>query len=703
MFQRTMKLGEHELTIESGRMAKQANGSAIVRYKDSMILVTACGNKEPLEGMDFFPLQVEYREKMYASGKIPGGFIKRENRPSDDEILSARVIDRPIRPLFPEGFKNEVQVICNVLSSDGELLMDTFGIIAASMALNLSDIPFLEPVAGVRVGRLNGEFLLNPTKKEMKDCDIELVISGGKGFISMVEGESKEVSEEEMLAAIEFGQKYIDEICNFQQEIVKEFGKEKFEFTIPEIDEELKTKVLELGEATLEEISQTKIKKERNDKRKALYDEIWEKLEEEHPEEQKDIFTVLHDREKDIMRSRIVKEKIRIDGRKPDEIRQITCELDILPRAHGSALFTRGETQSLGVCTLGSEMDTQLVENIYGTHDKHFYLHYNFPPYSVGEIKKIFGVSRREVGHGHLAERSFYAVLPSAEAFPYTIRVVSEILESNGSSSMASVCSNSLSLMAAGVPLKKPVSGIAMGLVKEGDDTVILSDILGDEDHLGDMDFKVTGTADGICAYQMDIKIHGITMDIMRAALEQAKQGRLHILGKMNEAIPEPRQELSEHAPRIISMKIQEDEIKTLIGSGGKTIQEITKRYDVKIDISDEGLVKIMSTGPNGDECKAYIEKMFEKPEINKVYDATVKSIQPYGAFVEFLPKCEGLLHISEIALERIEKVEDYLKLGDVVKVQFAGKDDRGKFKLKRKNLLREEQKKAEDKEEPKE
>ncbi|MCK4979021.1 MAG: polyribonucleotide nucleotidyltransferase, partial [Candidatus Delongbacteria bacterium] len=487
-FSKKMKLGDKELILESGKMARQANGSAMVKYGDNILLVTVCGKKEPAVGYDFFPLTVEYREKMYASGKIPGGFIKREARPSTNEILSARIIDRPIRPLFPEGFKNEVQVICNILSSEGDMMMDTFGIIGTSLAVNLSDIPFSQPIAGVRVGRLDGKLIANPTTDQMKECDIELVLSGGKGFISMVEGESHEVSETELLKAVEFGQKIINKICDFQAKIIKEFGKKKFKFEIPEIPEDIKKKVTKLSSAKIKKFVKLKDKEVRNETRRELYIEVDEALAEEFPDSKKIFHEIMHDLEKDIVRGSIIKNKKRIDGRKPDEIRQITCELDVLPRVHGSALFTRGETQSLGVCTLGGDMDSQMVENIYDKYDQKFYLHYNFPPFSVGEVKRIMGVSRREIGHGHLAERSFYPVMPTETDFPYTIRLVSEILESNGSSSMASVCSNSLAMMAAGVPIKKQVSGIAMGLIKEGKDVVILSDILGEEDHLGDMD-----------------------------------------------------------------------------------------------------------------------------------------------------------------------------------------------------------------------
>ncbi|MBN2788711.1 MAG: polyribonucleotide nucleotidyltransferase [Candidatus Delongbacteria bacterium] len=695
-FSKKMKLGDKELVLESGKMARQANGAAVVKYGDNMLLVTVCGNKEPAVGYDFFPLTVEYREKMYASGKIPGGFIKREARPSNNEILSARIIDRPIRPLFPEGFKNEVQVICNVLSSEGNMMMDTFGIIGTSLAVNLSDIPFSEPVAGIRIGRLDGELIANPTTDQMKKCDIELVLSGGKGFISMVEGESKEISETELLEAVEFGQKIIDDICDFQAKIIKEFGKKKFEFDIPEIPDDIKKKVVKLSKKQIEKFTKIKIKEERNEARRILYAEVDEALAEEFPDQKKIFHEIMHDLEKDIVRASIIKSKKRIDGRKPDEIRQITCELDVLPRVHGSALFTRGETQSLGVCTLGGDSDSQMVENIYQKEDEKFYLHYNFPPFSVGEVKRIMGVSRREIGHGHLAERSFYPVIPNEEEFPYTIRLVSEILESNGSSSMASVCSNSLAMMAAGVPIKKQVSGIAMGLIKEGDDVVILSDILGDEDHLGDMDFKVTGTMDGICAYQMDIKIQGISIEIMKSALIQAKAGREHILGIMNDTIKDSRENLSEHAPRILNYNVPKDEVALLIGPGGKTIKGIIAEFDVKVDINDDGLVKILSDGENGERALEYIKKMFAKPEKDMIYDAVVKSVKPFGAFVEILPRQEGLVHVSEIAIERVNNIDDYIKVGDVIRVKYLGKDKEGRIKLARKELLLEEKKKNE-------
>ncbi len=688
-FSKKMMLGGKELILESGKMARQANGSAVVKYGDNMLLVTICAMKTAAVGFDFFPMTVEYKEKMYAAGKFPGGFIKRESRPSNNEILSARIIDRPIRPLFPEGFNNEVQIMCSVLSSDGETVMDVFGIIGTSLAVNLSDIPFSEPVSAVRVGRLNGELIANPTVKQMKECDIELVISGGKGFISMVEGESKEVSEDELLQAVQFGQKIIDDICDFQAEIVKEFGKTKFEYTVPEISKELIEKVTSLSESKTHEFTKIKIKEDRNEARRLLYADVAEALEDEFPEDEKDFVTVMHDLEKDIVRKNIIKNQVRIDGRKPDQIRQITCELDILPRVHGSALFTRGETQSLGVCTLGGDSDTQTIENIYENEEQKFYLHYNFPPFSVGEVKRITGVSRREIGHGNLAERSFKPILPAEEDFPYTIRLVSEILESNGSSSMASVCSNSLAMMAAGVPVKKQVAGIAMGLIKEGDDVVILSDILGDEDHLGDMDFKVTGTEDGICAYQMDIKIQGISIDIMKKALEQAKQGRKHILGIMNATISKPREALSEHAPRILNFKISPDEIGMFVGPGGKNIKGIIAEFDVKIDVDDNGFIKILSDGENGEAALRHIKTMFAKPEVGEIYEGIVRGVKPFGVFVEIMPRTEGLVHVSELSLERIANVEEHFKIGDKLKVKFVGTDKEGRIKLVRKELLK--------------
>lgn len=692
-FSKKMMLGGKELVLESGKMARQANGAAVVKYGDNMLLATICAQKFAAVGFDFFPMTVEYKEKMYAAGKFPGGFIKRESRPSNNEILSARIIDRPIRPLFPEGFNNEVQIMCSVLSSDAETVMDVFGIIGTSLAVNLSDIPFSQPVAAVRIGRLNGEFIANPTIKQMKECDIELVISGGKGFISMVEGESKEVSEDELLQAVQFGQVIIDEICEFQAEIIKEFGKPKFEYTVPEISKELIAKVTSLSEDKTHEFTKIKIKEDRNEARRVLYADVVVQLEEEYPEDEKHFVTVMHDLEKDIVRKNIIKNNIRIDGRKPDQIRQITCELDILPRVHGSALFTRGETQSLGVCTLGGESDTQTVENIYQNEEEKFYLHYNFPPFSVGEVKRITGVSRREIGHGNLAERSFKPVIPAEGDFPYTIRLVSEILESNGSSSMASVCSNSLAMMAAGVPVKKQVAGIAMGLIKEGDDVVILSDILGDEDHLGDMDFKVTGTEDGICAYQMDIKIQGISIEIMKKALDQAKQGRNHILGIMNATISKPRTELSEHAPRILNYKIAADEIGLFVGPGGKNIKGIIAQFGVKIDVDDNGYIKILSDGENGEAALKHIQSMFAKPEIGAIYDGVVRGVKPFGVFVEIMPRIEGLVHVSELSLERIANVEEHFKMGDKLKVKYIGTDKEGRIKLVRKELLKPEEK----------
>ncbi len=674
--------------IEHGRVAKQANGAVMVRFGDTVILATAVGSEEPTT-QDFFPLSVDYREKAYAAGKIPGGFFKREGRPSENEILSSRLIDRSLRPLFPEGYKNEVQVMVTVLSADKENDPDVLGITGASAALAISDIPWDGPVAGVRVGRVNGQFIANPTYAQLENSDLDLVIAANEDSIVMVEGESWEVSEADMIAALEFGHQAARELIRLQKELVEEVGKEKQEVVTPEIPEGLEAKVKELAQGRIQEILNITEKKERRNQLKEFYNEIIESLQEEYPESEAFIKEILYKIEKDLTRRMILEESRRLDGRGLDDIREITCEVGLLPRTHGSCLFTRGQTQALAVITLGTKIDEQKMDELEGEFFKSDMLHYNFPPFSVGEVRPLRGPGRREIGHGFLAERALKPVIPSEEVFPYTIRIVSDILESNGSSSMATVCAGSLALMDAGVPTKDQVAGIAMGLVKEHDNYKILTDILGDEDHLGDMDFKVAGTKNGITAFQMDIKIKGLSMDIMSEALEKARQARLKILDIMNAALDKPRPELSKYAPRIISFKVDTDSIGAIIGPGGKVIRDIIDKTGATIDIDDDGTVKIASVDPrSGLKAKSIIEGLVETPEIGKIYRGKVKKITSFGAFVEILPGKEGLLHISEIEPFRINKVEDVLKVGDEVLVKLIRIDDSGKLNLSRKAAM---------------
>lgn len=692
-----VEIGGKVLSIETGRFAKQANGSIMVKYGDTMVLVTAVAADEPKEGMDYFPLQVEYREKASAAGKFPGGYIKREGRPSEKEILSARLIDRPIRPMFPSEFVNETQIVASVLSHDGENDADVLGAVGASAALTISNIPFDGPIGEIRIGRINGQFVVNPTFSQLKESDLELVVAGTADSIMMVEGEANEVNEDELLAALKFAQGEIGKIVKIQLELKEACGPQRREVPEKEINEELKKSVYELAEAKFKEIVHSVLaKEERSSKNKELATSVKESLAEKFPDEEfptrdKEIGEILHDMEKDLMRARILDEGIRLDGRNTEQVRPITIELGVLARVHGSALFTRGETQSLTSLTLGSKNDEQTVDGLGEEYTKRFMLHYNFPPFSVGEVGRMTGVGRREIGHGNLAERSLKSMLPSEETFPYTVRIISDILESNGSSSMASVCAGSLALMDGGVPVKKAVAGIAMGLVKEGDKYAILTDILGNEDHLGDMDFKVAGTSDGITGFQMDIKIQGISFEIMEKALAQAKAGRMHILGIMNEAISQPREQLSSYAPRLITMKIDTDQIGLIIGPGGKTIQGMQRLFGVDINIADDGTITIASPNKEGAaKCKAHIKAMTATPEVGEIYDGVVTKIMDFGAFVEIIPGKEGLLHISQIDNKRVEKVSDYLKQGDKVRVKLI-KMENGKFSLSRKEILKEE------------
>ena len=687
-----VEIGGKIFSIETGRYARQANGAVMVRYGDTMVLVSAVASPEAKEDQDFFPLQVEYRERTSAAGKIPGGFIKREGRPTEKEILSSRLIDRPIRPLFPESFMNETQVVAFVVSYDGQNDADVLAAVGASAALTISDVPFDGPIAEVRIGRLNGQLILNPTHSEIEQSDLELVVAGTGDSIIMVEGESKEVNEEDLLNALRFAQGEIKKLVDLQLELKKEAGKQKWEVVEKEIDPELKKEVLELaGEKFRDIVHSVLTKEERSGKNKQLQEEVISALAEKFPDQEKVIGSILHDLEKELMRERILSESVRLDGRNTTQVRPITIELGVLPRTHGSALFTRGETQSLTTITLGTKNDEQIIDGLREEYTKRFMLHYNFPPFSVGEVGRMTGVGRREIGHGNLAERALKMVFPGEEIFPYTVRVISDILESNGSSSMATVCAGSLAMMDAGIGISKNVAGIAMGLVKEGERFAILSDILGNEDHLGDMDFKVAGTTEGITAFQMDIKIQGISFEIMEKALRQAREGRLHILGIMNQAIDGPRQQLSEFAPRLISMKVEQDQIGLIIGPGGKTIQGMQRLFGVEINIEEDGTVNIASPNKeNAVKCKEYIKKMTATPEVGETYEGVVTKLMDFGAFVEILPGKEGLLHISQIDNKRVEKVSDYFKVGDKVAVKLL-KIENGKFSLSRKELLKNE------------
>jgi polyribonucleotide nucleotidyltransferase len=692
IIKKEVEIGGKNFSIETGRYAKQANGAVMIRYGDTMILVTAVASDQVPEDQDFFPLQVEYREKTSAAGKFPGGYIKREGRPTEKEILSARLIDRPIRPLFPKEFKNETQIIALVLSHDGENDADVLGAVGASAALTISDIPFEGPMAEVRVSRVNGEFIANPTFAQIEQGDLELVVGGTEDSLMMVEGEANEVSEEILLDALKFAHLEIKKLVQLQNELKESAGKPKKEIPPREIDQEFKNNVLALSSEKMKEIVYSILKKEeRNEKNKQLRELITESLNEKYPEKEKEISEILEDTEKELMRNRILTEGIRLDGRNTKQIRQISIELGVLPRTHGSSLFTRGETQSLATLTLGTKNDQQMIEGLASEYSKKFMLHYNFPPFSVGETGRLTGVGRREIGHGNLAERALKNVFPPEDQFPYTVRVISDILESNGSSSMASVCSGSLALMDGGVPVRKPVAGIAMGLVKENDKYAVLSDILGNEDHLGDMDFKVAGTEDGITAFQMDIKIRGISFEIMEIALNQAKEGRMHILNIMNESINTPREQLSEYAPRLITVQVEQDQIGLIIGPGGKTVQGMQRLFGVDINIEDDGTVNIASPNKeNALKCKEYIKKLTATPEVGEVYDGIITKIMDFGAFVEILPGKEGLLHISQIDNKRVNKVTDYFKEGDKVTVKLL-KIENGKFSLSRKELLKED------------
>jgi len=674
------------LKLETGGMARQADGAVLATYGETILLATVCAAKSEKPGQSFFPLTVNYMEKFYASGKIPGGYFKREGRPTERETLIARLTDRPIRPLFPKGFKNEVQVVITVLQHDLENEPDVLGMIAASAALSISGVPFQGPIAAARVGLIDGDYVLNPTLDELAESELDLVVAGTDDAVMMVESEAKELTEEQMLGAVMYAHESGQEVIAAIRKLVKLAGKTPWEFETPDLSDEKKL-MKKAAEKGIKAAYKLTDKMERQDALRETRTAAWEALgrSEDNPDGMADntFSDVFKSIESATVRSSVIKTKKRIDGRKLDQVRPIVSEAGILPRTHGSALFTRGETQALCVATLGTSDDEQYVDQLTGTIKNKFLLHYNFPPYSVGEAGRMGGTSRREHGHGKLAWRALQAVLPTNDDFPYTIRLVSEIMESNGSSSMATVCGCSLAMMDAGVPLKRPVSGIAMGLIKEGDDTAVLSDILGDEDHLGDMDFKVAGTSEGITSLQMDIKIAGISEEIMTTALEQANAGRLHILGEMNKALSEGREEVGEFAPRIETMKIPVDKIRDVIGTGGKVIREIVDTTGARVSVEDDGTIKIASTDKASIEAAMeWIHGLTAEPEVNKIYKGKVVKVVDFGAFVNFFGKKDGLVHVSQIKPERVNHPSDFLAENQEVYVKLMGFDDRGKVRL---------------------
>ncbi len=683
----TYKIGDEELILETGRLAKQANGAVYAQFGGSAVIATACASGTAQEGLDFVPVTVDYNEKYYAAGKIPGGFIKREGRPKDKEILVSRLIDRPMRPLFDVAFGREIQIVPTCISSDQVNPPDILAVIAASAAVTISDIPFNGPVAAVRVGYVDGEYVLNPTYEQIEKGDLEIVVAGTADGFTMVEGGANEVSEELMLGALAKAEEFIREMCKLQNELKALAGKEKLPLAPSTVTLENKEAIEAEAMPLLQVACYEKTKFARHDGIAKVKADIAAKYAEQLEDDmQKKLFNALFDdMEYKILRTGILERGQRVDGRGLEDIRPISCEIDVLPRPHGSAIFTRGETQSLAVATLGTTLDEQVYDDIDGDRREHFILHYNFPPYSVGEVGRL-GTGRREIGHGNLARRSLEPMVPSREEFPYTIRVVSEIMESNGSSSMASVCGGTLCMLAAGVPMKKPVAGIAMGLITEGDNYekyAILSDILGEEDHLGDMDFKVAGTVDGITGFQMDIKIAGVTTEIMTKALDQAKRGRLHILGIMNQTIDKPAEKVSQYAPKIETMKIPVDKIGALIGPGGKTVKALCAQYNVTINTDDDGTVTIYGkNGKSTDDAKLAIKGIVEDPEVGTIYNGTVKRIMDFGAFIEILPGKEGLCHISKLSRTRVEKVTDVVKEGQQIPVKLLEIDRMGRLNL---------------------
>lgn len=686
----TTEINGRALSIETGRVAKQASGAVLVQYGETIVLVTVVSSNDIREGIDFLPLTVDYQEMAYAAGRIPGSFFRREiGRPSEKETLTSRLIDRPLRPLFPKGYFNETQIIATVLSVDQENDPDVLAMVGASAALEISEIPFRGPTAGIRVGRINGEFILNPTNTQLKESDINLIVAGTQAAVVMVEGGAREVTEEELVKAIFFGHQGLQEILELQKKLGQLVGKTKKAWVAPVVDEALKARVFDLAQSPLKEALSLSGKIDRQNRIQDILADLQEELSPDSGENKKAIKKFFEDLERQLIREMVLKEKIRIGGRKYNEVRPISCEVGILPRTHGSALFTRGETQALAVTTLGTSSDEQRIDSLNGETFKSFMLHYNFPPYSVGEARMLRGPGRREIGHGALAERALKPILPTSEAFPYTIRIVSEILESNGSSSMATVCGSSLSLMDGGVPIKSHVAGVAMGLIMEEGEVAVLTDILGDEDHCGDMDFKVTGTEQGVTALQMDIKIQGVTEPIMGQALKQAQEGRLSILNLMNKAISQPRTNISDYAPKIVTIEINPEKIREVIGPGGKVIRSIVSETGAKIEVEDSGKIIIASAdSASVDRAIAMIKEIVQEVEIGQLYMGKVIKIMDFGAFVEVLPGTEGLVHISQLDNQHVKKVTDILREGDEVLVKVLEVDRQGKIRLSRKAAL---------------
>ncbi|MEW5710033.1 MAG: polyribonucleotide nucleotidyltransferase [Pseudomonadota bacterium] len=694
-FKKTLTYGRHQLTLETGEIARQADGAVLVNMDDTVVLVTVVAAKEAKEGQDFFPLTVDYLERTYAAGRIPGGFFKREGRPSEKETLTSRLIDRPLRPLFPEGFYNEVQIVATVVSSNSEVDSDIPAMIGASAALSLAGIPFNGPIGAARVGYLEGQYVLNPTVSELKRSALNLVVAGTEQGVLMVESEAMELPEEVMLGAVVFGHQQMQPVIQAIHEMVEAAGKPEWEWVPPAQDPELVARIAELAEAEVREAYSIRAKQTRSERLKQIQKRLLETLntgDKAGPARENEIKRLLFDLEYKVVRERILAGEPRIDGRDTRTIRPITIRTGVLPRTHGSALFTRGETQALAVVTLGTQRDEQIIDALTGEYTERFMLHYNMPPYATGETGRVGPPKRREIGHGRLAKRALAAVIPPQEEFGYSLRVVSEITESNGSSSMATVCAGCLALMDAGVPMKGHVAGIAMGLIKEGNRFAVLSDILGDEDHLGDMDFKVAGTERGVTALQMDIKITGITKEIMQVALNQAREGRLHILELMKQAMPATKPEISIHAPRIIKMKINPEKIRDVIGKGGAVIRALTEETGTTIDIEDDGTVTIACVSAEGGMlAKKRIEEITAEVEVGKIYEGTVLRLLDFGAIVSVLPGKDGLLHISQIANERVNNVADYLKEGQLIRVKVLEADDKGRLRLSMKAALAEE------------
>jgi len=687
------EIGGKIITFETGKIARQADGSVVVSSGDSMVLVTAVAEKQN-KNEGFLPLTIEYQERLYAAGRIPGSYFRREiGRPSEKEVLTCRLIDRPLRPLFPDGYMCETQIIATVFSADQEIDPDILAMNGASMALTISDIPFQGPIAAVRLGYVDGKYLLNPTRSQLELSAMNMVVAGSKNGVVMVEGRASELPEDVILGGIFFAHEGLQPLIDLQSQLQEEVGKSKRHVSAPQINEQLQSVVEENAADEMESVISTVAKVERNNLYENLKQSVLSRIDDSLYTDESKVLDLLDNYKKRLMRKRIVEQGVRIDNRSFEEVRPISSEVSVLPRAHGSALFSRGETQAMVVVTLGSERDEQHLEGLSGDVYRRFMLHYNFPPFCVGEVRMLRGPSRRDIGHGTLARRGIEAILPKPEEFPYVIRIVSEVLESNGSSSMATVCGTSLALMDAGVPIVRPVSGVAMGLIKENEKVVILTDILGDEDHLGDMDFKVVGTREGVTSLQMDIKIEGVDREIMSRALSQARDGRFYILDKMEETIKESRHEIAEHAPKYITLKINPEKIRDLIGPGGKVIRELSTEFDAKIEVEDDGTVKVFTA--NGDTSEKLVDRIQQitaEAEVGKVYDGLVKSVKEYGAFVEILPGTDGMVHISELADYRVKEVTDILKEGDQVRVKVLEIDNRGRIRLSRKAVLEEEE-----------